>query len=250
MIATEKMINILELFLNNYDELSLSEISNLTGLHKTTVYRIASLLVQRSYLERQGKGGKYSLGLRFLDFSAIIKSRIKIRDVAIRYLDKLRQDVKESCALVLWDGKRAILVDTVDYNAVLKAAPIEMSKPPLHATSSGKIFLASMSETEFDKYIKSIQLKKYATNTITDPVKLKKECKLVRAQGFAYDIDEYIEGISGIAVGLINNKGKTLGAIHVVGPTIRLTRTRMKSIVPKLIKVSQEIMNWVYLRES
>ena len=60
MIALQKVTEILELFLNSESELSLSEMSQLTGLNKSTVNRIASFLVKQGYLSQKEKRGKYA----------------------------------------------------------------------------------------------------------------------------------------------------------------------------------------------
>ena len=88
MEAIQKTFAVLELFLSTKDEMSLSELSQLSGINKTTVSRITSTLVKLGYLSQREKRGKYSLGMRFLDFSGFIKTRIKIRDT-IRFMANL-----------------------------------------------------------------------------------------------------------------------------------------------------------------
>jgi len=244
MTSLEKVTSILNLFLNGSEELSLSEMSSLTGLHKSTVNRIASFLVKESYLEQREKRGKYSLGMKFLDFSAVIKSRIKIRDVAMRYLDQLKHAVEESCVFMLWDGKRAVVIDSADHDSILKASPLAMSKPPLHATSGGKIFLAAMSEMELRKYLEKSKFEKYTDRTIIDKAKLRAALEQVKKQGYSSDIDENVTGISSVAAAIKDSSDKTIGAVAVVGPTARMTTRRIKAIIPALVKTATDISRW------
>jgi len=83
MKAIKKTFDVLELFLNDKDEISLSDLSKLSGINKTTVSRITSTLVKLGYLRQRERRGKYSLGTKFLDFSGYIKTKIRIRDMAI-----------------------------------------------------------------------------------------------------------------------------------------------------------------------
>jgi IclR family transcriptional regulator, KDG regulon repressor len=248
--SIEKVTSILELFLNAGAELSLSEMARLTGLHKSTVNRIASFLVKESYLEQREKRGKYSLGMKFLDYSAVIKSRIKIRDVAMRYLDQLKHAVEESCIFMMFDGKRAIVIDTVDYDSILKASPTAMSKPPLHATSGGKVFLTSLSDMELRKYFDKAKLEKFTDRTITDRNKLRAGVEQVRKQGYASDIDEHITGISSLAVPIRDAGEGIVGAVAVIGPTARMTNRRIKAIIPPLLKTANDISRWAGWRGS
>jgi len=69
MKSLEKTLTILKIFLDNKAEMSLSEISTLSGLNKTTVYKIVSTLVKYDYLRQKEKKGKYSLGTIYLNFN-------------------------------------------------------------------------------------------------------------------------------------------------------------------------------------
>jgi IclR family transcriptional regulator, KDG regulon repressor len=246
MIAShKKLTSILELFLKDKEELSLSEMSKLTGLNKSTINRISSFLVDENYLKQQEKRGKYSLGMKFLDFSAAIKSRIKIRDIALRSMDKLMHTVKESCALILWDGQKAFLIDSVEYDSVLQASPSEKSKLALHATTGGKIILANMDDKSIDKYIDEGMIEKFTEHTITDADELKKHLMLIREQGFAIEIEEHVIGVSSVAAGIRDRERKVIGAIAVIGPTARLTYQRLMAVTPEVKKCAQEISTYL-----
>ena len=68
MKSLQKALDILELFLGDEGEISLSDLSKSSGLNKSTVNRIALTLVKRGYLKQENRRGKYSLGIKFLDF--------------------------------------------------------------------------------------------------------------------------------------------------------------------------------------
>lgn len=250
MNALQKVTDILELFLGNDEQLSLAELSKLSGLNKSTIYRIASYLVRKGYLKQVEKRGKYSLGMRFLDFSTVIKERVKIRDIAARYLIELKQIVKESSGLVVWDGQEATLIDTFSSNSVLRATPSEVSRLSLHATSAGKIFLSDMANEQLDAYMKKAELQKFTSRTITDHEELKKELISVRRQGLAYDIDEHVLGISSIAAGIRDNSGNIVGAAIVVAPSVRFTRQRLKQAVPHLQNCAGDISRELGWKEN
>ena len=241
MNALQKVTKILELFLDKRGELSLAELSKLSGLNKSTIYRISSYLVEQGYLKQLGERGKYFLGMKFLDFSAVIKEGIKIREIANRHIVDLKQIVEESCGLIVWDGHEATLIDTIDYNSTLKASPGEVSSLPLHVTSAGKIFLSSMTLDQLEKYFEKEILEVYTPKTISDKDVLKKEIFLIKQEGLSYDIDEHIIGISSIASGIKDINGNINAAVAVIAPTARLTSEKMKEITPHLKKCAIDI---------
>jgi len=245
MTALEKVTDILELFLKSNEELSLAEISRLTGLNKSTAYRIASFLTKKGYLKQIEKRGKYSLGMKFLDFNTVIKDRIAVRSIASRYLYELRNTIQESCGLVIWDGHTATLIDTFLYNSTLRASPSEVSKLPLHATSAGKIFLANMTDEQLNRYLSQNRLEKFTPKTIVDPVYLKKQLEIIRQEKIAYDIDEHIVGITSIGLGIRDFKGNINSAVAVIAPSARLTSQKIKEITPVVreytLNISKEL---------
>ncbi len=241
MKSLQKAIDILELFLGNEDEISLSELAKSSGFNKSTVNRIASIFVKRGYLKQRERRGKYSLGMRFLDFSGAIKSRIRVRDVAIPCLIKLSRMVNESVIMAVWDGREAVITETFHANQSLKVVPDEGTTIPLHSTSSGKIILAYMKDEEFERYYKSKNLERNTPNTIADLNDLKKHIMIVKQEGVAFDDEEFSIGVRSVSAALRNNEGNVVGSIGVLGPSVRLTRVRMRENVPAVRNCALEI---------
>lgn len=245
MKTLEKALNILELFLipweSPQEEISLAELAKLSGFNKSTVKRTVSILVTRGYLKQQEKGGKYSLGTKFLDFSGAIKRRSKIRDKAIPYLLKLAQLTRESAILSILDGQYAAYNETIPSEYSLRIVPDEGTKVPLYCTGVGKVFLANMTEAEVENYINSIELESYTANTITHPDYLKAHIAIIAKEGIAFEDEEFSLGIRNVAAGVRDSEGKTVAAVGVLGPSVRLSRQRMTEIAPDVKKCASEI---------
>jgi len=241
MKSLQKVINILELFLSNDEDLSLSDLAKFSGLHKTTVYRIVSLLVGQGYLKQREKRGKYSLGMKFLDFSGAIKKRMKIREIALPYLEKLSKSLKETILLQIWDGKESVLAETIHSDYVLQAIPNEGTKVPLHSSAGGKVFLAHMTEEGLKKYCNERGLKALTPNTITDLNELKKQLLIVKRECIGFDYEETLLGASGVGSGIKDAQGNIAAIVNILGPTVRLSRARLKEIAPEIKSCALEI---------
>jgi DNA-binding IclR family transcriptional regulator len=241
MKTLNKAFDILELFLDHSSELSLAEMANLSRLNKTTICRIASTMVKRGYLKQQRKRGKYSLGTKYLDFSGIIKNGMRIRDTALPYLEELSRALKESVILVLWDGREAVLHEIFHARHALKVAPDEGTRMPLHSTASGKIILAYLKDEDLQKIFKGTKLEIFTANTIIDINDLKKHLSRIRQEGIAYDDEEYSKGVRGVSAALRDSQGAIVGTIGAIGPSVRLTRARMRKTVPVIKSCALEI---------
>jgi IclR family transcriptional regulator, KDG regulon repressor len=230
MNVIEKTINLLNVFLEHSIVLSLDDMSRLTGMNKTTVRRIAIALVKSGFLKQPEKRGKYSLGMRFLDFSKAIKANNQIMDAAAPYLFKLSQEVDETVALALWDGESAVICQNIHPNHPLKVISNEGKILGLHYTSLGKAIAAQLPESDLKRLFAG-GLSRSTPNSITDFNDLKKHLLIAKQQGVAIDDEEYALGVRGVSAAFKDENGNVLGAISVLGPSVRLSRERLREIV-------------------
>jgi IclR family KDG regulon transcriptional repressor len=254
MKALTKTFDILDLFLNGQEELSVTEIAKILDLNKTTVSRIMLRLEKRGYLKQLEKRGKYSLGTIFLEFSGIIKSRLRIRDIAIPHLIELSRRVKESTMLAVWDGQGTVITesfhDTIIMNSPLKVVPEEGISMPLYCTCLGKIFLANMSEEELQNYFKNTKLEQRTIRTIVDPQKLSSQMDRIQKEGIALDDEEYAVGVRGIATRLCNADNRVVGSIGVLAPSSRITISGMLKVAPRLKECALAISRQLGYKEG
>ncbi len=244
-----KSLDIMELFLDNQDEMTLTEMSRLTGWNKATVYRIASTLIERGYLNQREKRGKYSLGAIYLNYSKAVKSRLQPRNVALPYITELVQSVGECVNLALVKGTGILFTETFRPPSQLKNTlqvwPNEDVGIPLHGGSIGKVILASMSDEELEKYLSTKGLEPFTPHTITEKDKLKQQLISIRQEGVAYDYEEQSLGVNGMATWLTDSEGKAIGAINIVAPSVRLPRARMLELAPLIksyaMKISRDL---------
>lgn len=240
-----KALDILQIFLTTKREMTLSEISSSLGLNKATVNRILSTLVERGYIYQREKRGKYFLGMIYLNFSGIVKSKIQFRNIAIPHLIKLSKQINESVVLSLINGKNNVLTETfydsVHPNHTLKAIPDESADVMLYSTALGKIVLASYSDEELQRYFNTHLIERRTSKTIINIDEMRNHLITVRQEGVAFDDEEDSLGVRGVAVGLRDNKGELIGTVCVVVPSVRLTRTKMRKLSPVIKSCAMQI---------
>ena len=244
MKVIERTLNILDLFLGDTSELSLDEITEASGISKYTVRRMVSTLIKGDYLKQVKKRGKYSLGIKFLDFGGVYKINSIIIPIANPFLIELSQKVSESVQMAVWDGMRVFLCKAIETPHPLRVVSIEGTRLAMHATSLGKALIAELPEDDLPGYF-SNKLERYTPNTITDFHELQRHLSKVRKDGVAFDNEECYIGVSGVAAALKNSEGSVVGAISLYGPITRLDKERMKEDAPLVrdcaLKISREL---------
>jgi DNA-binding IclR family transcriptional regulator len=236
MKVVEKTLDIIEAVLETGDEVGLANLAAMTGLNRTTVHRIISVLVERGYLYQKSKGDKYSLGLKFLQYSNPNKTIASLKETALPYMQNLCDEISETVNMAILDGFEAVGIAVIAAERILRVVPGAVNKYPLHCTAIGKINLAYMSDEKIENFINIMGLPAYTDNTMTDTMQLKKEIKVIRRDGIAFDDEEYSLGIRSAAVPVRDDSGVTLAAVSFVGPTVRISK-------PKLIQLGSSLKN-------
>jgi IclR family transcriptional regulator, KDG regulon repressor len=242
MKTVDRVINLLEVFLeSNEEEITVSEMARLSGLNKSTTNRMALTLVKRGYLNQSGKRGKYSLGMKFRTYYGVIKKRSKLGKIASPFLDSLSQDTNETVVLVTLDNTEATHFVIIPTNQLLKTVPDEGTKVALYSTGVGKAILAKFSEKRLEEYSKAVTFRQKTPNTITNINDLKKHLLIVKRDGVAFDDEEESLGVRNIAAAINDQEGNVIGSVGVLGPTIRLSRSKLPEIALAVKKCAQNI---------
>jgi IclR family transcriptional regulator, KDG regulon repressor len=227
--VTNKIMNILEIFLKHERPLSISEMASLTGLNVSTAHRIASTLVDYDYLRQDGKRGKYTIGLKFLKFNNVLAKNFTIKDIALPFLEKLQAMSGESANLAIMDKNEIVYIEHIEASYSLRTFTAVGNRAPLYCTGVGKIFLANMSEEQLASALGK-PLTRYTDNTITDIEEMKKELSVIKREGISIDKGEMENGVRCIASPIFDSNNNVIAAISISGPYLRLTNTRVDDL--------------------
>jgi DNA-binding IclR family transcriptional regulator len=104
---------------------------------------------------------------------------------------------------------------------------------PAHATSTGKVLLAALSDEGLDALLKW-PLQALTPRTITDRRALRRELQRVRDRGYATGIEELEPGYMAVAVPVHGRDGQVVAAVGIGGPRVRLDPERLAAIAKTL----------------
>ena len=107
---------------------------------------------------------------------------------------------------------------------------------PVHCTSAGKLYLASLPEATLDRRLRLAEFSAHTERTITSPAALREELAHVRRRGFAVSDQELAKGIRTVGAPVRDARGTVIGSINatmlVSAVGVRDLRTR---VVPALM---------------
>jgi len=140
--ALHRGLEILEL-VNLHNNARLRDFVGLTGLPKTTVYRILDNLCAAGYLSRVGRGDRYRLTAQVRRLSDGYEGSGWISDVARPLLRKLCTEISYPVAIATPYGTAMMLRDNTDTeSALITNIYTRGTLLPLFTSATGKVYLA------------------------------------------------------------------------------------------------------------
>ena len=109
--SVDRAIQIIRCFEDN-EELGVTEISRMIGLHKSTAFGLISTLEANKLLEKNDNTGKYRLGLELFRLGTKVNSTL--RHIAVPYLEQLVRMYQETVNLVVVDDLYVIYLEKVE----------------------------------------------------------------------------------------------------------------------------------------
>ena len=244
--AVERALDVLMCFTSQTPELTMTQISELVGLNKSTVHRLLATLERKRFVERDTETGVYRLGIRLVQMAFLTMEHNDLRRLAAPFLHSLCDQYHENVNLTILDDTDVVYVDVIESSQRVKLAASPGQRLPAFCTASGKAILAFVPE-ENVKSILERGMARYTQNTILSQKAFFENIEEARERGFALSEQEFEEGINAIAAPIFNSKSKPIASVSVAGPAYRLTRERMLEIGPDLVAAANNIARDVEL---
>lgn len=236
--AALRAVRLLKMFTSERPEMSLAEISRASGLNKTTTHRLLRALHSESLIDRNPVTSTYSLGagLMALGVQALASSDLRRRVRPV--LRTLARETGETATLEVPFEDSMLILDEVAGNYVLGSAGNIGTRWPIHATSTGKAWLA-FDETGIDRL--TGRLKPLTTSTLTNRDALQPQLADIRQRGYAVTVNELEDGYTAVATIIRGALGDVQGALSVGGPTQRMPASRRAELGATLCRVAERL---------
>jgi DNA-binding IclR family transcriptional regulator len=200
--------------------LGVSEVATSSRIPKSTAARLLAALAEEGAVEQVPGERRYRLGPHLLALASGLGDARGLVASARPTLVDLAAELGEAAGLSVRDGWTVHYVDQVDVPNPVQVRDWTGTRIPLHAVSSGQVFLAQLPAPMLARYLAE-PLEAFTPRTLTDAPALLERLRDVRRDGHAWVRDEYALGISSVAAPVADARGELVAAIHVHGPSYR-----------------------------
>ena len=239
--ALSRAFGILELLSDDESGLTLGDLVKRTALHKSTVHRFLKAMEHHGYVERKPQDGTYILGLKLFALGSKALAQLDLHERAKPHLQRLVYETGETAHLCVLDEDEILYLEKVEATRTVRIPSTVGRRYPAHCGASGKAILAYMPEERIDDVIRTKGMTAYTKNTITTPAELKKALRLVQEQGYAFDDEEFEEGLKCLAAPVRNHAGQVIASIGIAGLAFRLTDDKIAALADSVMDTAQAL---------
>lgn len=219
---------------------TVTTVAESTQLPRTVVRRILMTLSELGYTVVDGK--EFRLTPKILNLGMTYLTSLPFWGLAQRVLEDLCAEVKESCALSVFDGREIVYVLRIPSRKIMSLRLGMGSRLPGYATSPGRMLLAFLDESALERYMKDVPLKPYTSKTLVSESALRQKLIDARQSDFSWVDAEFDREICGLSVPVRDENGTVVAALSanlLSGETTESKAVR-KLLLP-LRKAAQEM---------
>ena len=239
--AVERAIDILDAIRKKGKAVGVTEISQDIGLAKSTVYRLLETLLDKNMLHKDEDAETYALGYKVLELAFSASTNWDLINLAMPYLEELRDEFNETTALALKVGLNYAYIAEAVSHQEFRVNPILGRQYPLHWAGTGKAILAYVDECDRIEALKLAPYSRSTPLTVTDPEILLKQIEQIRRDGYAVSFGERAEGAAVIASPVCDRQGYVQAAVCLVGPESRLRKMDLSAVGKAVVEVGQKV---------
>jgi DNA-binding IclR family transcriptional regulator len=217
--------------------IGVTEVAERADLPKSTAARLLSSLTREGAVEQVPGDTRYRLGPRI---ATLAEGVVPVRSLVATIrplLEELAASTGETAGLSVAEGFVVHYVDQVGTSHQVQVRDWTGSRVPMHAVSSGLVFLAQLPPATLDAYLAQ-PLEAFTPRTLTAPDVLRERLAGVRVDGYAWVHEEFAEGLSSVAAGVADTTGTLTAAVHIHGPAYRFPGGREAEIGDLVLEVA------------
>jgi DNA-binding IclR family transcriptional regulator len=252
--TVERCMAILEALSQAAKGLPLSTLGEQLDIPKSAVFRLLQILEQQGYVH-QDEMRRYCLTMRIVQLGFRFLAGKGVWEIAQPILNRLAERSAELVRMTICDGVSLAWVGSAQgARSGVIIDPVMGSRVVLHATATGKVWLASLAT---DEAIAMVLRQGFGSpgehgpNVIRSVEALLEELKLTRERGYGLNVQEAEADVSAAAVAIRQNIGRSekfVGTLSIAAPTSRTPLERLLTFVPELTAAAREIADlWLLI---
>lgn len=248
-----KGLSVLEAFDSDHPEMTLSQVSQRTGMSPAAARRSLHTLTTLGYIRRIER--RFVLSARVLALGSAYLDAAHVEELLLPELRQLVHKFGDSASIAVLDGESILYVAHYSEQRASRKIASVGTTYPAYATSLGKVLLAGLDEESLNRYLDTVKLNPLTDQTVSDHKTLSQWIATCRSRGYATSSDELDYGITSLAVPIRIRSGQVVAALNSSGYTGRISteqmvEQRLESLRHAALQISRVLENFSPLLNS
>ena len=246
--AVERALKMLEALAGEPDGIDLGLLSTRLDLPVSATHRLLATLTERGFVSQDAASGAYGLTLKLAQLAFRDLDLRGLPDAGQIVLDALARRTREYCRLAVVEDEDLVwIARSQGATAGLRYDPPMGAGIVLHATATGKAWLASLPEADALRIVcaRGFQASERAgPNAISDIDTLRSHLPETRRCGVALAVEE--GEIGTVAMAIVFRAGPAAdapvaGTLSVAGPSSRMSEPRREEMALSLREAARDM---------
>jgi len=224
--TVERALRVLEIVAASDEAPQIREVSDRLGHNITSTYHMVNTLIASGYLDKSD-AGRLSIGRKV---SLLHSSYLKNSDFGetVRPLiAELARESGETIYLTRFAGDASVIELVVESTRSVRVTGLTVGFSGMEdRRASGKTVLAHAAAEQVESVFDHLHPGLPAAARASGLAALRRELDTIRAQGYAFDDEEYEEGVCCVAAPYFGPGGTVAGAVAASCPAQRVDRLR------------------------
>lgn len=246
MASLARGLVVIEAFTPQSPQMTISQLSQRTGLSRAAVRRCLYTLVKLGFAGAD-EAQRYSLRPKMLTLANTYTASSTLANAAQPILERMSAAFRESFSVATLDGDEIVYIARTTVTRVMSVDLHIGSRLPAFCTSMGRVLLAYLPQDQLEHFLSRLQMVQYTPRTVNSKEKLRLILRNVRRNGYALCDQEYEVGLRSIAVPVFAGNGRVVATVNLSGHAPRMPMLEMQTrFLPPLRAAASELS--VFLR--
>lgn len=240
---TLRVLEILEALAAENKGVSLTSLSEKTGILKGTIFPILKTLVEQRYISYDVNAQLYYLGISCSILSRSFLDRSYWLNMVYKEMNDIVKECNEVCQMGILDGADVLYINKVQAEQTVQLVSHIGTRLPAVYSALGKAIICEFD----DRQILELYPNGFTPLTpysITSIEQLRQQLDDVKKNGYAFDNREINEETVCYAAAL-RQRNSTIAAISISIPTFRATKEKIEDVTRILLaargRIEQEL---------
>lgn len=239
-----KALELLGCFTPRANTWTLSGLARAVQMPKSTTHNLLRTLQEFDLVRQDPRTRSYRLGPRALELGLTFAKGTDMLSHARPVLSRLAEASGETVKLGMLSQGQVLVIAAVESTRQLHTRGDTGTRWPLHSSSLGKAILSALAPEEAADILSRHGMPRFTQSTVTTWPEMQRELERIRNRGYALDLEENEPGVCCVAVPLAGPLSRTVAAISVSGPSVRMRAGAVDEFARHLMAAARSIARY------